>query len=62
VPASILLEYSQDERLVFFFGIDATAINRMVSYLLLLKKLSVYRVTGFIRPGRIIRLNSGKQR
>jgi hypothetical protein len=56
------MEYSQDERLVFFFGIDTAAINRIVSYLLLLKKLSVYRVTGFIRPGRIIRLNSGKQR
>lgn len=62
MPASILMEYSQDERLVFFFSVDAAAVNRVVSYLLLLKKLSVYRVTGFIRPGRIIRLNSGKQR
>jgi ribosomal protein L6P/L9E len=62
VPNSVLVEYSHDERLIFFFSIDIEAVNQIVSYLLLLRKLSVYRVTGFVRPGKIIRLNSGKQR
>lgn len=62
VPKDILLEYSQDDRTVFFFGIDPAAVNGLSSYLMLLKKLSTYRVTGFIKPGKVIRLNSGKQR
>lgn len=62
VPSSVLVEYSQDDRLIFFFSTEAGAVNQIVSHLLLLKKLSTYRITGFIRPGRIIRLNSGKQR
>ena len=62
MPTSLLVEYSLDERLIFFFSTKLAAVNNVVSYLLLLKKLSAYRVTGFIRPGKIIRLNSGKQR
>lgn len=62
VPRNVFVEYSADERFVFFFGISSTAVFSLVSYLMLLKKLSSYRVTGFVRPGCIIRLNSGKQR
>jgi ribosomal protein L6P/L9E len=62
VPAGVFVEYSADERLIFFFGITASRVFGVASYLMLLKKLSSYRVTGFIRPGKIIRLNSGKQR
>lgn len=62
VPTDVLLEYSQEERTVFFFGINPAAVNGFSSYLMLLKRLSTYRVTGFIKPGKVIRLNSGKQR
>lgn len=62
VPQDILVEYLPDERTIFFFGIDISIINNFSSYLMLLKKLSTYRVTGFVKPGKVIRLNSGKQR
>ena len=62
VPKDVLVEYSQDDRTIFFFGINSATVNSFSSYLMLLKKLSTYRVTGFIKPGKIIRLNSGKQR
>jgi len=47
---------------MFFFGINAAAVHGLATYLMLLKRLSRYRVTGFVQPGKIIRLNSGKQR
>ena len=62
VPKDILVEYSQDDRMILFFGINPSTVNNFSSYLMLLKKLSTYRVTGFVCPGKIIRLNSGKQR
>lgn len=62
VPATVLVEYSPEERMIFFFSTVSSKVNGLSSYLMLLKKLSSYRVTGFIKPGKIIRLNSGKQR
>lgn len=62
VPADLLVEYAAEERVIFFFGVNASVVNGFSSYLMLLKRLSSYRVTGFVRPGKIIRLNSGKQR
>lgn len=47
---------------MFFFGINAASVYGLATYLMLLKRLSRYRVTGFVQPGKIIRLNSGKQR
>lgn len=62
VPKDLLVEYLPDEKSIFFFGTNAATVNGFSSYLMLLKKLSTYRVTGFVQPGKIIRLNSGKQR
>jgi len=62
VPEGVLVEYAAEEKCVFFFGINAAAVYGLATYLMLLKKLSKYRVTGFVQPGKIIRLNSGKQR
>jgi hypothetical protein len=62
VPNGVFVEYFFEERLVFFFSVSAANVFSLVSYLVLLKKLSSYRVTGFVKPGKIIRLNSGKQR
>lgn len=62
IPKTILVEYSADERVVFFFSLDSQLINNFATYLMLLKKLSKYRVTGFVKPGKVIRLNAGKQR
>lgn len=61
-PKEILVEYAVEERAIFLFSLDAQLVNNFATYLMLLKKLSVYRVTGFVKPGKIIRLNSGKQR
>lgn len=58
----MLVEYAAEEKFMFFFGINAAAVHGLATYLVLLKKLSRYRVTGFVQPGKIIRLNSGKQR
>lgn len=62
VPHDLLVEYLPDDRTIFFFGTEVSVVNDFSSYLMLLKKMSTYRVTGFIRPGKIVRLNSGKQR
>lgn len=62
VPNDLLVEYSPDDRLIFFFGFSAALVNGFSTYLMLLKRLSSYRITGFVRPGVVIRLNSGKQR
>lgn len=62
VPNGVFVEYSMDERFLFFFGAQASLVNGLSSYLMLLKKISSYRITGFLKPGKIIRLNSGKQR
>lgn len=62
VPNEILLEYAAEERMVFFFSLNASLVNNFATYLMLLKRLSKYRVTGFVKPGKIILLNSGKQR
>lgn len=62
VPHNLLFEYAAEERLIFLFSTAASVVNGVASYFMLLKKLSAYRITGFVRPGRIIRLNSGKQR
>jgi ribosomal protein L6P/L9E len=61
-PKEIMLEYAAEERSIFFFSLDSILVNNFATYLMLLKKLSVYRVTGFVKPGKIILLNSGKQR
>ena len=61
-PRTLLVEYAAEERIIFFFSLDPAVVFNFSTYLLLLKKLSAYRVTGFIKPGKIIRLNSGKQR
>lgn len=62
VPGDVLIEYSPEDRFLFFFGLNAASVRGIVSHLMLLRKLSRYRVTGFVQPGKIIRLNSGKQR
>lgn len=62
VPADVLVEYTAEGRSIFFFSLNPSAVNGFSSYLMLLKKISNYRVTGFVRPGNVIRLNSGKQR
>lgn len=62
VPTDLSVEYSSEERLIFFFGVSASVVNSFSSYLLLLKRMSVYRVTGLVKPGTVIRLNFGKQR
>jgi hypothetical protein len=62
VPANVLVEYAADGKGIFFFSLNILELNNFVSYLMLLKKLSAYRVTGFVQPGKIIRTNSGKQR
>lgn len=62
VPEDVLVEYSSEEKFMFFFGINAASVYGLATYLMLLKRLSRYRVTGFVQPGKIIRLNSGKQR
>jgi len=56
------VEYSAEERVIFFFSLEAMTVFNFSTYLMLLKKLSMYRVTGFVKPGKIIRLNAGKQR
>lgn len=62
MPEDVLVEYSSEEKFMFFFGINAASVYGLATYLMLLKQLSRYRVTGFVQPGKIIRLNSGKQR
>lgn len=61
-PSTALVEYDHDNRMIFLFSAHVSVVNDLASYLMILKRLSVYRVAGFVRPGRIIRLNSGKQR
>lgn len=61
-PKDVLAEYDADDRYIFFFSFNASSVNNLSTYLMLLKKVSPYRVTGFMKPGKIIRLNSGKQR
>lgn len=61
VPADILVECSSNDRAIFFFGVNAAAVNGFSSYLMLLKKLSKYRLAGFLKPGKIRRFNTGKQ-
>lgn len=58
----ISIEYDIDKRLIFFFSNSASLVNGLVSQLLLLKKLSIYRINGILRVGKLIRLKSGKQR
>lgn len=62
VPINIFVEYASEGRSIFFFSNEAAAVNGFSSYLMLLKRLSNYRMIGFTKPGRIIRLNTGKQR
>ena len=61
-PRTLLIEYAAEERRIFFFSLESSTVFNFSTYLLLLKKLSTYRITGFVKPGKIIRLNSGKQR
>lgn len=62
VPQNLLVEYLGEDRVIFFFSLEPHVVFNFSTYLMLLKKLSTYRVTGFVKPGKIIRLNSGKQR
>lgn len=62
VPKGVLVQHSFMFRKLFVFGVNHSLVNDLSSFFLLLKKLNAYRITGMLRPGKMIRLNSGKQR
>lgn len=62
IPVGIKVAISIIQKKLFFFGVDVNKINNVVSTLFLLRKSNPYRVMGFTKPGKIIRLRTGKQR
>jgi len=67
VPHSVLVvlprlgNYAKVKRLLFL-GFNSFILNCLVADVLLLKKLSPYRVYGILNPKRLVILRSGKQR
>lgn len=62
IPLGVKVAISVINKKLFFFGVDVNKINNVVSTLFLLRKSNPYRVMGFTKPGKIIRLRTGKQR
>ena len=62
VPNYIKMQYIINEKSIVIFGLEPNYVNNIASIFLLLLNISVYRIFGIVRLGKIIRLKIGKKR
>lgn len=62
VPNTLRVCTSEDSKAITFFSNDPGILYSFVSSLVLMKKVSVYRLVGLIKPTTFVRLKAGKQR
>ena len=62
VPEGLFVQYSYHLRSLYIYSYSSSLVNNFISFFVLMRKLSRYRVYGFVVPNKIIRLYPGKQR
>jgi len=60
VPKNVILKVKS--RKLFFISLDLYVLRTLIVHLLLLKKLTVYRIRGLLFPRQLIVLKPGKKR